>query len=109
MIPSRRSLLTGLAALLAAPAIVRVSSIMPVKAFVGDGVALLATPHPIMDLVAGAQIYAGDLIVMRGGRFHPMRPGEVCVGVATGNCPDGTVMNGRYMHVYEVLNVVQTG
>ncbi len=36
MITSRRGLITGLASLLAAPAIVRVGSIMPVKAFVSD-------------------------------------------------------------------------
>jgi len=46
--PSRRGLLLGFAGLLAAPAIVRASSLMPVKAFeIGDGVALLSTPHPV--------------------------------------------------------------
>lgn len=43
---SRRSLFTGFAAILAAPAIVRATSLMPVKAFVGDGVALQSTSHP---------------------------------------------------------------
>lgn len=33
-VPSRRGLITGLAALIAAPALVRASSIMPVKAWV---------------------------------------------------------------------------
>ncbi len=37
MITNRRSLITGLASLLCAPAIVRASSIMPVKAWLDEG------------------------------------------------------------------------
>lgn len=51
MILSRRGLLTGMTALLAAPAIVRASSLMPVVAvrsplIVGDGKALMSAVHP---------------------------------------------------------------
>lgn len=56
MIPSRRSFLTGLgAALITAPAIVRVSSIMPVKQVV--------IPQPF-SVRAGEQIYSGDLCII---------------------------------------------
>lgn len=44
---NRRGFLTGLTGLIAAPAIVRASSIMPVKTLVsGDGVALTSMAHP---------------------------------------------------------------
>lgn len=47
---NRRGFLLGAASLLAAPAIVRVGSIMPVKALVpaGDGVALYSMAHPFI-------------------------------------------------------------
>ena len=44
---NRRGFITGLISLVAAPAIVRAGSLMPVKSFVvGDGVALYCMPHP---------------------------------------------------------------
>ena len=48
MILSRRSLITGLASFIAAPAIVRASSIMPVKAWApySDNVAINLLPCP---------------------------------------------------------------
>jgi hypothetical protein len=49
LVPSRRGLITGLAALIAAPALVRASSIMPVKAWVEP--AVTADPMPITDNV----------------------------------------------------------
>lgn len=47
MIIPRRQLLRGALALLTAPAIVRASSLMPIKPLLGDGVALTMTSHPI--------------------------------------------------------------
>jgi hypothetical protein len=44
---NRRGFITGLISLVAAPAIVRAGSLMPVKSFVlEDGVALSFIPHP---------------------------------------------------------------
>lgn len=44
---SRRGLLVGLgASLIAAPAIVRISSLMPVKLFADDGIAMQSISHP---------------------------------------------------------------
>lgn len=61
MITTRRALLTGLGALLAAPAIVRASSLMPVKAWVDDGVALQSISHPLYCVVDpnGAELAPG--------------------------------------------------
>lgn len=42
LVPSRRGFLTGLGAILCAPAIVRVASLMPVKALPLDGFGLAA-------------------------------------------------------------------
>lgn len=42
----RRQLLIDLISLVAAPAIVRASSLMPVKSFVGDSVALIHVNYP---------------------------------------------------------------
>lgn len=69
MMLSRRGLIAGLGALLAAPAIVRASSLMPVKAFASPympymGLAQLkqeGAPVPF-DYTAGEQIYAGDMV-----------------------------------------------
>ena len=48
MITSRRSFITGLVSLIAAPAIVRAASLMPVKRmlWLSDGVSLRSVPHP---------------------------------------------------------------
>jgi hypothetical protein len=44
---NRRGFITGLISLVAAPAIVRAGSLMPVKSFeIYDGVALNCMPHP---------------------------------------------------------------
>ena len=43
---SRRKLLGGLGLLIAAPAIVKASSLMPVKAYAGDGIELQSIAHP---------------------------------------------------------------
>ncbi len=44
---SRRSFIAGLAGFLAAPAIVRASSLMAVKSWLSDGVALRSMAHPM--------------------------------------------------------------
>lgn len=44
---SRRSLITGLATFVAAPALVKASSLMPIKPWADEGVALWSTSHPI--------------------------------------------------------------
>lgn len=80
MITSRRSLLVGFASLLAAPAIVRASSIMPVKVWsVGDGVALNSMPHPefvdVWDHTAAVDRNLGLALLKVEGRttlFDPM-------------------------------------
>lgn len=55
---NRRSFLLGAAGILAAPAIVRASSIMPVKTLAyGDGVALTSMAHPRL---AGVWYWDGD-------------------------------------------------
>ena len=56
---TRRGLITGLATLLAAPAIVRVGSLMPVKAWT-DGVALQSATHPVGPLIS-REILACDI------------------------------------------------
>lgn len=42
----RRQLLTGLIGLIAAPAIVRATSLMPIKSWIDDGIALNSMSHP---------------------------------------------------------------
>lgn len=42
----RRQLLTGLIGIIAAPAIVRATSLMPIKSWLDDGIALRCVPHP---------------------------------------------------------------
>lgn len=75
---SRRSILTGFAGLLAAPAIIKCSaSLMPVKAFASG-------------LVAGEQIYAGDFVYLdtttgvlyRWSPAFPSRDEPIIVGIA---------------------------
>lgn len=41
---SRRTFITGLASIVAAPVIVRASSLMPVKAWLGDGISSIRHP-----------------------------------------------------------------
>lgn len=60
---SRRGLLSGLVGLIAAPAIVRVASLMPVKAWMDDGVALNAMRHPWSN-VAGRDLTEDSLMEM---------------------------------------------
>lgn len=61
----RRKFLTGLIGIVAAPAVVRASSLMPVKGFISDGIALTAIPHPIsrpiMDIKAFYKIVSPGL------------------------------------------------
>jgi hypothetical protein len=67
---TRRSLIIGLASLIAAPAIVRAGSLMPVKAFVGDGAALkgvLDFYNPIVGIWLGSTkggFFLGDCLSM---------------------------------------------
>ena len=91
MITTRRSLLTGLGALLAAPAIVRASSLMPVKAWVEEP--LRATERflqgpsgqiafrPLMGVSAnkwaivgaGTRIHRGDVVCIKNdGYAYPV-------------------------------------
>ncbi len=91
---TRRGLLTGIGALLCAPAIVRATNIMPVKAWAGDGVALYSTRHPFNPttvvvrtfdtmMVGGPEVMvfpslssfqAGDLVYMgKDGYAHRSR------------------------------------
>lgn len=90
IITSRRSLITGLGALfIAAPAIVRASSLMPVKAVkwkssldvVNDGLALASTAHPWSNLADVAHDLSEDalnelsleLSRLAGGLIMPTR------------------------------------
>jgi hypothetical protein len=54
----RRKFLTGLVALVAAPAIVRISSIMPVKAFVADAISM----RTLTEYVPDQLIYRLDIL-----------------------------------------------
>lgn len=102
MLTTRRSLITGLATFLAAPAIVRATSIMPVKAW-DDGVALVAVDHPVAQPVAGDNIYAGDILTLRNGKWYRLHPGELPQGVAVASCSPGVPVS--VMYVAEILNV----
>ena len=80
---TRRGLITGLGALLAAPAIVRATSIMPVKAWVAprhEVVICAPDTNPISGpwqtypVAPGAAIYRGDLVVLgTDGYVRPAR------------------------------------
>lgn len=74
MILTRRSLLAGLGAVLAAPAIIR-TGLMPVKAWVEPASAF--SPYMGYDSLcyrAGEQIWAGDLVYIgRDDRLYCMR------------------------------------
>lgn len=75
-IPSRRGFLTGLAAALAAPAIVRVSSLMPVKALVpvtGNRNALLTIDmitREAVRLLTGPNQFLMDLAFYDGEQWN---------------------------------------
>lgn len=107
---SRRGLITGLTAFLAAPAIVRASSLMPVKAW-ADGVALYSVPHPVCDLLAGEPLFVGDMLYMDRGRYFRMRADlareKVPVGISTVTCSEGAILNDRVMSFCETLNIRQ--
>ncbi len=45
----RRRFLAGLTGLICAPAIVRAASIMPVRPWIGDGVAFVSMAHPMSE------------------------------------------------------------
>ena len=59
MITSRRSFITGLSALIAAPAIVKASSLMPIK----------ATPIICGEIVPGEYLYFIDGVVVQPNQF----------------------------------------
>jgi len=62
----RRALLGSLSALFVAPAIVRASSLMPIKPLaVGDGVPLFSSAHPVTDL-GKQKIGDDDILVWTG-------------------------------------------
>ena len=67
MIRTRRSFLYGALPLLAAPAIVHVANIMPVKAIVqldDAGVALLSTAHPLGGWICAADLISLEMLYM---------------------------------------------
>lgn len=98
---SRRSLLLGLTTLIAAPAIVRASSLMPVKPLP------VGTPLPFglvkcterylfvftdIRFVAGGNIHAGDPVCIDGhGNAVPWRLGTMApmIGVSATTCSRG--------------------
>ena len=83
---TRRGLITGFAALLAAPAIVRASSLMPVSPWnPGDGVALWSVPYP-PGPVAGEHLWAGDLLTLKSGRYVRAAPTDKIMGVSLTTC-----------------------
>ena len=64
VLPSRRGFLASLgAALVAAPAVVRAASIMLVRSWVGDGVALTSMAHPNWPIETRDDIPFGSFIV----------------------------------------------
>lgn len=66
MITSRRSLITGFASLLAAPAIVRASSIMPVKAWADGAIVHVTGCDDLLYItMRGYNIFTGEPISMR--------------------------------------------
>ena len=76
---TRRGLITGLATLLAAPAIVRAGSLMPVKAW-ADPLAVIGYTdwglgHMAVNLPCGERVYAGDLVrVGSDGKVYRIEP-----------------------------------
>ncbi len=90
MITTRRSLITGLASLLCAPAIVRASSLMPVKAWPETAVVLqtnsaAADPTAWVIVRAGERIGRGELVEFRDGLAYRAQLGSNIVGRALGS------------------------
>lgn len=75
MILSRRSLLTGFTALLAAPAIVRASSLMPVKAFAEEGFVPYMGPVQFDRVLWVAAGGSGDYYTLHGA-MQDAKPGD---------------------------------
>ena len=90
MIITRRGLITGLATFLAAPAIVRAGSLMPVKAWADtqDHGAVIVSyplstdPDGWLMLPAGERIYTGDLVTIQGGKVYRALQRKPLNGVA---------------------------
>lgn len=80
---NRRILLTGLGALLAAPAIVRASSLMPVKAWVEEPTRFKCYEHYNRGLFGSIQMQMttdfGDRIVLHVGASEPILAGDYVV------------------------------
>ncbi len=89
---TRRSLIGSFATLLVAPAIVRASSLMAVKAFADAPIdyghiafypQFSTDTKAWMIAPAGEKIWAGDLVEMHpDGRVYALRPYGWCVGMA---------------------------
>jgi hypothetical protein len=77
--PTRRGFITGFASLIAAPAIVHVSSIMPVKVMVP-----LRPPGNIItiDMIGGGYLYSDDLSDMLLNEMRAMRLTQLRCAVA---------------------------
>ena len=69
LIMPRRSFITGLVGLVAAPAVVKASSLMPVKVFqFNDGIALTSAAHPEIATYSGMNLARFRELVMPGLR-----------------------------------------
>jgi hypothetical protein len=86
MISSRRNFLLGVGAVLvAAPTIVRASSLMPIKQMIGDGVALQSIAHPMPDYTSALiescrqtmERYAADILNITGIETSWLDPEEL--------------------------------
>jgi len=85
MLLSRRGLITGLASFLAAPAIVRASSLMPVKA--------VPAPQPYSEEWMLQTIYRDEYI----REFERARHDLLLYGTAVVEMPDGEVRSFRHV------------
>jgi hypothetical protein len=96
---NRRSLITGLVAFAAAPAIVRATSLMPVKVMIPDG----------LSIPAMSGLHVGDIVSFRSGiapmgfdEFSQLRDGQ-SIHIVT------YVANGRaYLHPDVIRSYVVT-
>lgn len=109
-VPSRRGFISGLAALIAAPALVRASSIMPAKAWVEP--AVTADPTPISDDMADLYRWIWDNMdrclvghqspLLSEGRLPEVSAWKSTAGPGGLSAPDGALFPARSPAVVQV-------
>lgn len=89
---SRRTLIKGLAALVAAPAIVRVQSIMPVRSMLPE--LQLPVGGYISAWPSGVALSAGDVVQYEGRHYVCMVPGVTSDSPTHYVCTRDTLLSG---------------